>query len=100
MNPAARFICTVELQLENVLTNISDYTEAEFLKFVQSVLAANTSPDEILDPLLFEFVRLSEHPAGTDLIYWPEDMKQQTAEGITEIVKKWRSTHGLPSFKQ
>lgn len=70
------------------MTNISDYTEAEFLIFVQSVLAANTSPDEILDPLLFEFVRLCEHPAGTDLIYWPEDMKQQTAESITEIVKK------------
>jgi len=80
--------------------SISDYTEAEFLKFVQSVLAANTSPDKILDPLLFEFVRLCEHPAGTDLIYWPEDMKQQTAEGITEIVKKWRCTHGLPGFKQ
>lgn len=80
--------------------SIADYTEAEFLKFVQSVLAANTSPDEILDPLLFEFERLCEHPAGTDLIYWPEDMKQQTAEGITKIVKDWRSTRGLPGFKQ
>ncbi|WP_269471996.1 bacteriocin immunity protein [Pseudomonas fluorescens] len=27
-------------------------------------------------------------------------MKQQTAESITEIVKKWRATHGLPGVKQ
>ena len=79
---------------------ISDYTEAQFIEFLNSVLAANTSPDEILDPLLFEFERLSEHPAGTDLIYWPEDGAQCTAEGITETVKKWRAANGLPGFKQ
>lgn len=83
------------------MTKISDYTEAEFLGFLQSVLAANTSPDEILDPLLLEFARLSEHPAGSDLIYWPEDMsKSPTAEGITETVKEWRAANGLPGFKQ
>lgn len=80
---------------------ISDFTEAEFITFVSTVLAANTSPDEILDPLLFEFERLSEHPAGSDLIYWPEDMsKTPTAESITETVKKWREANGLPGFKQ
>ncbi|MGY2442124.1 bacteriocin immunity protein [Pseudomonas sp. SDO52101_S400] len=79
---------------------ISDYTEAEFIDFLNSVLAANTSPDEILDPLLFEFERLSEHPAGSDLIYWPEDDAQCTPEGITETVKKWRAANGLPGFKQ
>lgn len=80
---------------------ISDYTQAEFIEFLKSVLAANTSPDEILDPLLFEFERLSEHPAGSDLIYWPEDLsKRVTAEGITETVKEWRAANGLPGFKQ
>jgi hypothetical protein len=80
---------------------ISDFTEAEFITLVSTVLAANTSPDEILDPLLFEFERLSEHPAGSDLIYWPEDMsKTPTAESITETVKKWREANGLPGFKQ
>ncbi|MHA6128638.1 Colicin immunity protein / pyocin immunity protein [Pseudomonas mohnii] len=80
---------------------ISDFTEVEFITFINTVLAANTSPDEILDPLLFEFERLSEHPAGSDLIYWPEDMsKTPTAESITETVKKWREANGLPGFKQ
>ncbi|MCF4996984.1 bacteriocin immunity protein [Pseudomonas syringae] len=80
---------------------IPDYTEAEFIAFLQSVLAANTSPDEVLDPLLLEFERLSEHPSGSDLIYWPEDMsKSPTAEGITRTVKAWRAANGLPGFKQ
>lgn len=80
--------------------NFADYTEAEFVEFIRTVLAANTSPDEILDPLLFEFERLSEHPAGTDLIYWPEDMsKNPTAEGITKEIKDWRKANGLPGFK-
>ena len=80
---------------------ISDFTEVEFITFINTVLAANTSPDEILDPLLFEFERLSEHPAGSDPIYWPEDMsKTPTAESITETVKKWREANGLPGFKQ
>ncbi|WP_085700908.1 bacteriocin immunity protein [Pseudomonas sp. B26(2017)] len=77
---------------------ISDYTEAEFIEFLNSVLAANTRPDEILHPLIFEFERLSEHPAGSDLIYWPKDGAQCTPEGITETVKKWRATNGLPGF--
>ncbi|VEF12847.1 colicin immunity protein/pyocin immunity protein [Pseudomonas fluorescens] len=50
------------------MTNISDYTEAEFLIFVQSVLAANTSPDEILDPLLFEYVFVNTQRAPTSSI--------------------------------
>ncbi|MHC8368445.1 bacteriocin immunity protein [Pseudomonas sp. ZT5P21] len=80
---------------------ISDFTEVEFITFVSTVLAANTSPDEILDPLLFEFERLCEHPAGSDLIYWPEDMsKNPTAESITETVKNWRESKGLPGFKR
>ncbi|KPH02120.1 bacteriocin immunity protein [Pseudomonas sp. MYb2] len=83
------------------MTKISDYTEADFVEFLKSVLAANTSPDEILDPLLLEFARLSEHPAGSDLIYWPEDLsKSLTAEEITETVKRWRAANGLPGFKQ
>jgi hypothetical protein len=80
---------------------ISDFTETEFIAFVNTVLPANTGPDEILDPLLFEFERLSEHPAGSDLIYWPEDMsKTPTAESITETVKTWRESNGLLGFKR
>jgi hypothetical protein len=51
--------------------------------------------------MLDNFCELAEHPAGTDLIYWPEDMsKSSTAEGITETVKQWRAANGLPGFKQ
>ncbi|OLF54502.1 bacteriocin immunity protein [Pseudomonas chlororaphis] len=82
--------------------SISDYTEAEFIRFMQEVFTANGNgtPDEVLDDLLDKFRRLTGHPDGSDLIYWPEDEAQCTPEGITRTVKEWRSTHHLPGFKE
>ncbi|WP_016702869.1 bacteriocin immunity protein [Pseudomonas chlororaphis] len=81
--------------------SIPDYTEAEFIRFMQEVFTANgnSTPDEVLDDLLDEFRRLTEHPDGSDLIYWPEDEAQCTPEGITNTVKEWRKANGLPGFK-
>lgn len=81
--------------------SIPDYTEAEFIRFMQEIFTANRNgtPDEVLDDLLDEFRRLTEHPDGSDLIYWPEDEAQCTPEGITKTVKEWRRANGLPGFK-
>ncbi len=80
--------------------SISEYTEAEFVSFMQEIFTANKgAPDEVLDPLLDEFERLAEHPAGSDLIYYPEDGADNSAEGITQTVKEWRAANGLPGFK-
>ena len=80
--------------------SISEYTEAEFVNLMQEILTANKSaPDEALDPLLDEFERLTEHPAGSDLIYYPEDGADNSAEGITQTIKEWRAENGLPGFK-
>ena len=80
--------------------SISEYTEAEFVNLMQEILTANKSaPDEVLDPLLDEFERLTEHPAGSDLIYYPEDGADNSAEGITQTIKEWRAENGLPGFK-
>ncbi|WP_025809715.1 bacteriocin immunity protein [Pseudomonas chlororaphis] len=81
--------------------SIPDYTEAEFIRFIQEIFTANGNgtPDEVLDDLLDEFRQLTEHPDGSDLIYWPEDEAQCTPEGITNTVKKWRRANGLPGFK-
>ncbi len=81
-------------------SRLSDYTEAEFLSFLQEIRAANkNAPDEILDPLLSHFCSVTGHPDGTDLIYYPEDGADNTNEGIIEIVKKWRKDNELPGFK-
>ena len=80
--------------------SISEYTEAEFVNLMQEILTANKSaPDEVLDPMLDEFERLTEHPAGSDLIYYPEDGADNSAEDITQTIKEWRAENGLPGFK-
>ena len=80
---------------------MSDHTEAQFILFMQEIFTANNNgtPDEILDELLDQFRSLTEHPAGSDLIYWPEDESQCTPEGITKTVKEWREANGFPGFK-
>lgn len=81
-------------------TKFSDYTEAEFLRFMQEIRAANKSAgDEILDPLLTQFCDITEHPDGTDLIYYPEEGVDNSNESIIRIVKAWRAANNLPGFK-
>ncbi|MDD2050382.1 bacteriocin immunity protein [Pseudomonas putida] len=80
--------------------HFSDYTEAEFIQFMREIREANKhASDEVLDPLLEEFERITEHPAGSDLIYYPEDGADNSNEGITQTVKEWRAANGLPGFK-
>ena len=80
---------------------ISDYTEAQFASFIQDILVANSSgaSDEVMADLLDQFCEIADHPAGTDLIYYPEEGADDSAEGITQTVKLWRAANGLPGFK-
>ncbi|MCL6309670.1 bacteriocin immunity protein [Pseudomonas sp. SZ57] len=80
---------------------IFDYTEAQFANFIQDILVANSSgaSDEVMADLLDQFCEIADHPAGTDLIYYPEDGADDSAEGITQTVKAWRAANGLPGFK-
>ncbi|ELI0634458.1 bacteriocin immunity protein [Vibrio harveyi] len=34
------------------------------------------------------------------LIYYPENLGEDTPEGIVKIVKDWRASQGLPCFKE
>ncbi|MFM2593461.1 bacteriocin immunity protein [Vibrio harveyi] len=81
--------------------SITDYTEAEFLLFVKDIFKENASDsDDALDELLDVFEEITEHPDGTDLIYYPENPGEDTPEGIVKIVKDWRASQGLPCFKE
>lgn len=80
--------------------HFSDYTEAEFIQFMREIREANKhASDEVLDPLLQQFCQLTEHPDGTDLIYYPEDGADNSNEGIIQTVKEWRAAQGLSGFK-
>ena len=77
---------------------LSDYSEFEFKNFVQEMkddIGTVTYQDE----LMFHFDSLVGELGGTDLIFYPELGADTSAQGVTEIVKKWCEANGLPGFK-
>jgi hypothetical protein len=80
--------------------SITDYTEAEFLEFMREVFKENVAEtDERLDLLLDHFEKITEHPEGTDLIYYASSDAESTPEAITNKIKEWRAANGLMTFK-
>ncbi|WP_192981936.1 bacteriocin immunity protein [Pseudomonas sp. EggHat1] len=80
--------------------SLSDYTEAEFVQLLEDLFKEDMSEsDELADVLLLHFREVSQHPAGADLIYYPEEGADTSAEGITRTVKEWRAANGLPGFR-
>lgn len=80
--------------------SFSEYTEAEFLEFMKTVFEENVAEtDERLDMLLEHFEKITEHPEGTDLIYYAASDLDSTPEAITRKVSEWRAANGKPGFK-
>lgn len=77
----------------------SDYTEEEFLDLVRAIFngAKNSENQHIKD--IQEFDRVSEHPSGRDLIYYPENDNDPTPESVVNEVKEWRAKNSMPGFK-
>lgn len=82
-----------------VKKTISDYTEAEFLAFVTDLFDFSKRTEAEDDALIDEFERLSEHPEGSGVIFYPPDDREDTPEGIVKEVKRWRAENGKPGFK-
>ncbi|WP_065259883.1 bacteriocin immunity protein [Pseudomonas bananamidigenes] len=78
---------------------ISDYTEKEFLDLVVEICESGARTEEEDVKLIFEFERLTEHPDGSDLIYYPRNDREDSPEGIVKEVKEWRAANGKPGFK-
>ncbi|MGL6316969.1 bacteriocin immunity protein [Vibrio sp. WXL103] len=84
---------------------LNEYTEAEFLRLINEISEAKGT-DKYQDDLLDNFIAVTEHPAGSDLIYYPdipanlENLEEHSAETILKIVKEWRKSQGLPGFKE
>ena len=78
---------------------LSAYTEADFINLLDEIIESKGS-DDYQDKLLEHFILITEHPAGSDLIYYLENPGEDTPEGIVKIVKDWRASQGLPCFKE
>ncbi|MGE1174385.1 bacteriocin immunity protein [Pseudomonas sp. BW7P1] len=77
---------------------ISDLLESEFLSFVTRVYNNDYDTEEQHIDAVLEFKALSEHPSGSDLIFYPEPGKSGPTE-VVEEVKAWRAANGKPGFK-
>lgn len=83
---------------------LEDYTEAEFLEFLKGF---SNFPDGLqgkalevhLDRLLEHFLVVTEHPDGSDVIFYPKEGQEDSPEGILKEVKEWRAANNKPGFK-
>lgn len=80
------------------MKQIEDYTTAEFTDFVRKIMDAEFDDDAMQDNMVLEFKRITGHPSGSDLIYWPAAGQDSSAEGIVAEVNRWRKENGLSSF--
>ncbi|BEM36236.1 colicin immunity protein E2 (plasmid) [Serratia marcescens] len=61
--------------------NITEYSEAEFISLLKEIFKENVAEkDDRLDILLEHFEKITEHPEGTDLIYYAPSDAEATPE--------------------
>ncbi|MBA1202160.1 bacteriocin immunity protein [Pseudomonas capeferrum] len=75
------------------------YTEDEFAELVQDIWFVNVESKARHDELLSHFEKVSEHPQGSDLIYYPLKGEDSSPAGIVQSVKAWRAANGKPGFR-
>ena len=85
----------------NLKNDITEYSEAEFISLLKEIFKENVAEtDDRLDILLEHFEKITEHPEGTDLIYYAPSDAEATPEAITKRVKDWRTRNGKPGFRK
>ncbi|GFM54132.1 colicin transporter [Pseudomonas cichorii] len=78
---------------------IEDYTELEFIQFVTDICVVNATSEAEHRQWLRLFREITEHPDGSDLIYYPQPDADSSPEGIVNTVKQWRAKNGKLGFK-
>ncbi|WP_404346311.1 bacteriocin immunity protein [Yersinia kristensenii] len=79
---------------------LTDYTENEFLELINLLFIGEFSSEEEHDELVNHIVKITEHPNGTDILYYPEAGVEDSPEGVIKFIKKWRAENGKPEIKE
>lgn len=84
--------------------NLEDYTEAEFLEFLQNIFSPHENlPADEFDAFVRahvkHFEKISGHPNQSDVIFYPKPGQDDSPQGVLEEVKNWRAANGMPGFK-
>ncbi|MDW4656044.1 bacteriocin immunity protein [Escherichia coli] len=83
---------------------LEDYTEEEFLNFLGGLRSSMKDGKPLKgkelemywDSLVDHFIEITQHPSGSDLIFYPKSQGDDKPENILKIVKEWRRSQGLP----
>lgn len=82
-----------------------NYTEQEFLEFLNEFFC-NSSEfkgdqySDLNDRMIDHFKKVTEHPKGSDIIYYPDANREDSPQGVLQEVKEWRAKNNKPGFKQ
>ena len=91
------------LAMTNPLKNphLEQFTRDEFIDFVEEPFGGATGPEteDVNQVLHFKRV-VSLDPRGGDRIYWPEEVAEDTPDGVLGKVEKFRLENGLPGFRE
>lgn len=82
-----------------IMKTLSDFTEAEFVAWVNKIKTADFPTERKHDDAIYQFSQLTEHPDGHDLIYHPLPGADNSAQGVVNTVKEWREANGKQGFK-
>lgn len=88
----------------NFKDKLEDYTESEFLIFLNEMTEnpqnfKGKDYGDHVDKYVDHFVKITEHPDKTDVIFYPKEGQEDSSEGILKEVKEWRAANGKPGFK-
>ncbi len=86
---------------------IEEYTEAEFIELLDELRIATRKENSLqgrklekyIDSIVDHFIEITEHPAKSDLLFYPENPGDEESENVVKIVREWRRAQGLPLFK-
>ena len=76
-----------------------EYTEAEYVALINRLVEGNYSSEKEHDAIVDNIVKTSEHPNGTDVLYYPEQGTDDSPTGVLATIKAWRAANGKPGFK-
>ena len=91
--------------MNHLKQKLEDYTESEFLDFLNEFSAnpryqGEMDRESYIDSLVDHFDKIVDHPEGNGLIFYPPDDREDSLQGVIDEIKRWRKSHGRSSFKQ
>ena len=94
-----RVFCITPGEKHTMKNRIEDYTEEEFLAFIEDIFYSKAPTEKIDDLWIDHFVAITEHPRRSDVLVFPLEGEEDSPAGVLKRVKEWRAANGKPGFK-